>query len=564
MLLSLFSTILVLLIAFFQAIQGMFSALIMAVLAILSAAAAFSLAEPVYYWALQWVSADYALAACLMAVFLVCLIVTRVLADYLISGNMQFPLWVDRIGGALFGLIAGLVIVGMLCISLQMLPFGSSILGFQRVEVDQQGQATQRALWLRPDGFAVGLTEVMAAGSLSGANGMKHLHPDWLQELQWNRSGVQKESRHAVPRGALSVEAGWDAVLPVYTKDGQRTVEPARGYKFIVVRVSLGRQALDEDGVHRFTPMQWRLVGQGNGVWAQYPMAGMSNPSNMARRIFLSMNEPVTINPDAGTKLDIVFEVPEGDRFEPSFVEYKRDGRAALPKVAWRDTPLAPIGSEKADQEEDEQEGEEDRGQEATPPRPRGGRVSARRALSQESRFSRELPISIPADQISRRDAEVSGDMLVQGHIVVPVDVPEQGGRAEVVKRFQVPEGMRLLQLAVEPTFAKSTLSRARQFAVKTVKQYRVEDDQGQYYFPVGEYRSAEVRGEQLLELQYWPTAEIPERALRDPREIQERDLEKDGQLTYLFLIPPGQTIKVFKTGTQQRDLTSLNLKAPQ
>ena len=67
-----------------------------------------------------------------------------------------------------------------------------------------------------------------------------------------------------------------------------------------------------------------------------------------------------------------------------------------------------------------------------------------------------------------------------------------------------------------------------------------------------------------MLELQYWPAAEMPERALRDPRQIRERDLEKDGQLTYLFLIPPGRTITVFKTGTQKRDLTSLNLKAPQ
>jgi len=561
MLLSLFSTILVLLVAFFQAIQGMFSALIMAVLAILSAAAAFALVEPVYYWSLQWVSADYALAACLMVIFLVCLIVTRVLADYLVPGNMQFPLWVDRIGGGLFGLIAGLVIVGMLCISVQMLPFSSSILGFQRVDVGEQGEVTEHALWLHPDGFAVGLTEVMAAGSLSGPNSVKALHADWLQELQWNRSGVQKESRHAVPRGSLSVEAAWEAVLPVYTKDGLRTVEAARGYKFVVVRGSLDRQALDEDGVHRFTPMQWRIVGQNDGVWAQYPMAGMSDPGNMSRRTFLAMNEPVRIDPDVGTKFDIVFEVPEGDRFDPSFVEYKRDARAALSKSVWRDAPPGPIRPEEAGQEEDEGQGQADANRRARPPQAGGGRVSGRRALGQESRFSSELPLSIPADQIRRRDAQVSGDMLVQGHIVVPVDVKGEG---DSVKRFEVPENVRLLQLAVEPTFAKSTLGRARQFAVKTVKQYRVEDDQGQYYFPVGEYRSAEVRGEQLLELQYWPAAEQPERALREPRQVRERDLEKDGQLTYLFLIPPGRSITVFKTGTQQRDLTSLNLKAPQ
>jgi hypothetical protein len=151
----------------------------------------------------------------------------------------------------------------------------------------------------------------------------------------------------------------------------------------------------------------------------------------------------------------------------------------------------------------------------------------------------------------------------------VVVDLSTEADSAEQkqsITELDVPSDVRLLQLAVQPLFAKSLFGRARAYAVKTLRQYRVEDDEGQVYFAIGECRLAEVGGQQVFELQYWPRHEQPERALRDPRRIRERDLERGGDLTYLFLIPPGRRIVKFTTGTagQMWDLTEFNLVAPE
>jgi len=557
MLMSLFSTIFVLLIAFFQGVQGLFSALIMAVLSILSAAAAFSLAEPAALFFSQWVSTEYCLAACFMLIFLICLSITRTLADRFIPGNLAFPLWVDRIGGGLCGLLAGLVVVGTLCIGVQMLPFGPTVLGFNRVEVTEKGRVVNRSLWLRPDGFTVELMRMLSKGSLSGSTAMAPLHPDWLEEIQWNRSGVQKESRHVVPAGALRIEGAWDASRTVTAGDGSGLADLRPGSKFIVVRASLGSRAADEDRRHRFTSLQWRLVGRRGRSWQQVPMRGMSDPTNPNKLVEMRPDEPIVLDSTAAKKFDVVFEVPETKDFDLAFVEYKRGARAELGKLKWRKEPLDPIGLDKAKTTAKPA---------AKPKKPTAkaaGRVGGRHALGKQSSFGPALPIPLAGKQISSRDAEVSGERLVQGHVVVVLG-KQPADQAGMVKHLEVPADKRLLQLAVKPLFAKSVLGKARQFAVKTLRQYRIEDEQGDVYFPIGEYRLAEVGGERVLELQYWPNNPIPERALRAPRKVRERDLEEGGELTYLFLVPPGRRIVVFKTGTQRFDLTTLDLLAPE
>lgn len=561
MLMSLFSTIFVFLIAFFQGIQGLFSALIMAVLSILSAAAAFSLAEPAALFFSQWVSAEYCLAGCFMLIFLICLSITRILTDMLIPGNLVFPLWVDRIGGGLCGLVAGLVVVGTLCIGVQMLPFGPKVLGFNRVEVAETGGVVNRSLWLRPDGFTVGLMGVLSEGSLSGSTVMAQLHPDWLEEIQWNRSGVQKESRHVVPAGVLTIEGAWDASRTVTAGDGSGPADLRPGSKFIVVRASLGSKAADRDRKHRFTPLQWRLVGRRGRTWQQVPMRGMSDPTSPNKLVEMRPDEPVALDATAAKKFDVVFEVPETKDFDLAFVEYKRGARVELGKSKWRKEPLDPIGPDKAKATATVAKPV------AKPKKPTAkatGRVGGRHALGEQSSFGPTLPIPLAGGQISSRDAEVSGARFVQGHVVVVLGAQPAADEAGMVKQLEVPADKRLLQLAVEPLFAKSLLGKARQFAVKTLRQYRIEDEQGGMYFPIGEYRLAEVGGEQVLELQYWPNNPIPERALRAPRKVRERDLEDGGELTYLFLVPPGRRIVVFKTGSQRFDLTTLDLLAPE
>ena len=224
MIFKLATFILVLLITFFQSITGLFSALIMFVLTIASACLAFGLYESIHNSLLGQYLPAYGHAVALIGVFLIALGVTRVLADTFIKRNMEFPALIDRIGGGVFGFCSAMMMVGMLAISIQLLPFGRDILGFQRlVKVDDAGNPLDesaktdpnhvrfepRSLWLSPDGFAVKLVSMMSGASFSGDYAMSDVHPDFLTELQEVRYGPQKESRQVVPPDLVRVEAVW-------------------------------------------------------------------------------------------------------------------------------------------------------------------------------------------------------------------------------------------------------------------------------------------------------------------------------------------------------------------
>ena len=105
MFLALLAFVLIAGIAFYQTAQGLFSALMMTILAIVSAAVAFNyyelLAQSVFYNRFS----AYADATCLMALFVVTLIVLRIVFDLVVRGNVVFNPWVNRIGGGVLGLI---------------------------------------------------------------------------------------------------------------------------------------------------------------------------------------------------------------------------------------------------------------------------------------------------------------------------------------------------------------------------------------------------------------------------------------------------------------------------
>ncbi len=129
---SLFATVLILAAAFYQGLQGLFSSLITCILTILSAALAFGLYEDLYFALLISYQPDHGRAIALLAIFVITLLVLRMVSDQLIQGNMQFSLYVDRAGGGVFGFVTAMIIIGMLAIGFQMLPFGPAILGFNR------------------------------------------------------------------------------------------------------------------------------------------------------------------------------------------------------------------------------------------------------------------------------------------------------------------------------------------------------------------------------------------------------------------------------------------------
>ena len=124
MILSIIVTILVLAVAFYQVIQGLFSSLIMTILAILCALLAFSSYEPMAAAILYTRQAATADAIALVALFILPLLGLRILTDKLISGNVVFGPWADRIGGGALGLVTGMIMIGVFMVAFQMLPGG--------------------------------------------------------------------------------------------------------------------------------------------------------------------------------------------------------------------------------------------------------------------------------------------------------------------------------------------------------------------------------------------------------------------------------------------------------
>src|SRR5690606_30940774 len=122
------------------------------------------------------------------------LLVLRTIYDALIAHNMRFPVYVDRIGGGVFGLVTGFIVVGMLTIGFQLLPFPPSFLGFSRYTLvdaetreaipwpskrDEDPTALPRrdwskvemrreSTWLNPAGFTLSLVSHLSSNSLRG------------------------------------------------------------------------------------------------------------------------------------------------------------------------------------------------------------------------------------------------------------------------------------------------------------------------------------------------------------------------------------------------------------
>ncbi len=600
-------------IAIRQASQGFFSALVMAVLTVCCAAAAVGTHEWVaIHWVAPFFKPDYSLAISLAVIFGIPVLLLQLLFGRLVKRSGLLPLLVDRIGGGLCGFVTALTTVGIVALSLQMLPFpNGKVLGFARVSVpdpDDPGatvgadEATERNLLLKPDRFAVALGSVLSDGVFSGQGAMHEDHPDLVEAIGWVGAVPSTVSRYAPP-GSIRVEHT-ELVPFVYkmmpgdarnnTPPNYEPEQPMGGREFQMVRVRLTRAARDKNNSHFFSLRQFRLVGhRGEEVLEQYhPMAlqEATSPDGINRHIrsikeggrFVSQVDKVYSPRAGGDEVEVVFDLPKG--FRPSFIEYKREARATLslsdkpasrsattatpsapasgraPSVRTAEAPeaSAPPAAETSGRTAPVRRGRSARGRRS------GGRTRPVVVSQVLSRFGDELPLTLRAYQ--RIGADVARGRLRSGHLVATTSEQEGGSDAEISKFF-VPPDKRLLQLNVDRIQARSGLGRALNFAAATVQNYTVQDDRGNRYVVTGKYALAKVNGQDMFEVQYFsePVGSIG--GLGKFNRIKEKELEPTDQFVLLFLVDPGVRITRFNTGgaaSRSDDLTADNLVAPQ
>ncbi|RPI63523.1 MAG: CvpA family protein [Planctomycetaceae bacterium] len=274
-------------IAFYQAVQGLFSALVMCILSITCAMLAFSFYEPLGSMLYNSQPA-YADGAALVALFFIPLLGLRIVADRFIPGNSLVGLWPDRIGGGLLGLITAEVCVGVLMVAVQMLPWGQTMLGYTAFSEDLT-ERKQRLAPFYPDEFTVGLVEYLSAKSFKADPERPYAtaHDNLLRELfcarntGTNSNGVALGGSTAVMPGTLKIGGAF-----VKPKDGELSL-PAAPPKYplgkdsddtIIVRVIIDEKASardEEDNVLRLAGTQFRLVTASGKSY--YPVAYLTD-----------------------------------------------------------------------------------------------------------------------------------------------------------------------------------------------------------------------------------------------------------------------------------------------
>ena len=321
-------------IAFFHYLQGLFSATISAILAIISAALAVSYQETVISMLLKGKVADEASGMVMCLLFAVIYITLRAIFDKAVPGNLRFPALVDKIGGAAMGVVAGIYATGIVVLAAQSMPFGPGIAGYGRYELRKDEAvilpaATNRQMTdsfvynevpeddpLKPldpakeTGMLIPVDDIVLStvqhlsdnGSLAGDRTLSSIHPDYTQEMFGDRIGIQVGANRSVLNldgipsqaalGGLYSLAGISCADPEYkelrsdwhiptppviTAKPSQALTPKPSQVLLVARIMIDHNAADDaDKLFRFSTGSIRLVANDKNY---FPIGTIDNAS---------------------------------------------------------------------------------------------------------------------------------------------------------------------------------------------------------------------------------------------------------------------------------------------
>jgi uncharacterized membrane protein required for colicin V production len=268
MILHLVAILMILGLAYLQMMQGFFSSVIMAVCTVFSAAVAVALfpwfAASTGLYTLQPSIAD---AVSFGLLFVGPLIGLRFLADKFIRGDIYFDMIVDRVGGAVFGLFSGTVMIGVLLVVIQLAPFGRVVWGDFAPYSDSL-RRDKRVAPFFPDEFVVGFGEMISAGSMSADQKWTDQHDDLLLEAFCARNTAGREGRTDAAPGAIKSVALFDGDPWAKAVAGSDTpiprnpvLDPAESSKVVVMRAEVNVSAADDaDDWWRLPATHFRLL----------------------------------------------------------------------------------------------------------------------------------------------------------------------------------------------------------------------------------------------------------------------------------------------------------------
>lgn len=363
MLIMVLAVLLILALAFYQSIQGLFSAMILAILALLCALLALNYYEPLAEWLLTKWRSGYVYGISLLGLYVVLLLGLRELFDRLVPGNVVLGLWTGRVGGFLVGLVSGTIMVGMILLVVQLLPLPARFLGYQPYDQQLVDAGAGPAGWA--GNFTLSLARGLSGGSLSAIGAREPtlgtVHPDLLRESHALRNRPAGTRMDAQP-GNIDVVSAQVVPEPKGKQRDQYTPQEAlyarihelspqnpllvsTTTKLLVVRVNVSDAARDDKAGQFVLPAtHFRLVardaeGQTFDAWpiGYLTYSGSWRVNTSADKNAANVADLVVTRPwseQAGPKtlvVDWLYRLRVKD--QPEYVAFRQSARAEVMNV---------------------------------------------------------------------------------------------------------------------------------------------------------------------------------------------------------------------------------------
>lgn len=272
--LNILIVILVLLIAYWWANQGLFSAILHLVAVIAAGAIAFAVWEPLTYMQLSGSKWDgYAWGVTLIGAFAVMLFIIRFSLDKIAPANVELPHWANLVFGFPVGGAAGVLTMGIVVIGGGHLQSQTIIMGLGGWARSQRSGQIEKLnnLWLPVHTVTANFYSYISASSFWVPNPMMHVNP------QIDRQAV------SLIRDSFANGTGAIAMSPGAVTIRQAGLESTGE---LSVELSFASSAIDYNDQLTLSSSQVRLIGR---------------PSS-------PLDEPEVVHPHAWTQ--------RGDRFE--------------------------------------------------------------------------------------------------------------------------------------------------------------------------------------------------------------------------------------------------------
>ncbi|MCX5662628.1 MAG: CvpA family protein [Planctomycetota bacterium] len=266
--------------AYWWALQGLYSGLLHLLVTVLAAAMAFAFWEPISMGFLVKVMYPYAWGVGLILPFFFYLLCFRVFLDKFAPRDLLVFPAADYLGGGFTGLLAGYVSAGILTIGLGFLPLSSDILNYQPFSIDSTGQVIENPpgdLWVKVDTHTADFFSFISDGSFGTPNSLRRYQPDLATQASLHRMGAGYDPNASVTAVPESIEVTaalacpspvnfiddriTDTILKAKVAGGENI--RTQGYKLVAVSTtwkSEPRGTYDSDQALRVYSTQIRLA----------------------------------------------------------------------------------------------------------------------------------------------------------------------------------------------------------------------------------------------------------------------------------------------------------------